>query len=91
MCLAGAWDVCRGESKRGGRMLGKGNRPPPEDVILDTRWHVRQRQPKELGVPACGIAATWPDRGHGVLHAEDHLHQVSVSVVGETTRYQLHH
>lgn len=52
------------------------------DVIRDTGWHVRQWQPEKLGVPARGVAGAGPDCGHSVLHAADHLHQISITDLG---------
>lgn len=60
-------------------LYGHRNGVSQHDVIRNAGRHVRHRQPEKLGVPAGGVAVAGPDGGHGVLHAADHLHQISVT------------
>lgn len=55
-----------------------------EKSVGDAGWHVRQRQPEELGVPPRRVSSARVNGGDGVLHAADHLHQVRVRKEPET-------
>lgn len=49
-----------------------------EDNVREAGGHVGQGQPEELGVPARRVTSAGVHGGDGVLHAVDHLHQVTV-------------
>lgn len=47
--------------------------------VHDEGWHVGHRQPEDLCIPSSRVASARIHGGDGVLHAADHLHQVTVS------------